>query len=166
MKSWIKEIIWFVGTLVVAYLIFDPGLTFNLQESTIDINVHDTYFVMEGSHILILITVALFFVVYLTRILVYRLKNRTVNILFLIANFLQVLSLIGIINLLGVFIDMAGTTVYPPLSGPDVMHSNDDRFKALYHTLIIVTVVLAVFDVFVLYKTIILYKKAKQANLN
>ena len=162
MKGWVKEIIWFVATLVVAYLIFDPGLTFNIKDATVDVNVHDTYFVMEGFHILMLVTVALFFLVYFIRMLIYRFNNRTVNLLFLIANLLQVLSLAGIINLLGVFIDMAGTTLYPPLSGPDVIHSNDDRFKALYYSLIVIALLLAVFEVFVIYRTITFYRKKKQ----
>jgi heme/copper-type cytochrome/quinol oxidase subunit 1 len=166
MKSWVKEIIWFVGTLIVAYLLCDPYLTFNSLESTVDINVHDTYFVVASLHILILIVVVVFFIVYLIRMLIYRFRNLAANSIFIVANALQVLIFIGLTNVAKSVIDMAGTTVYPPLSGPDVIHSNDDRFKPLYYTLIIITVVLSVFELFVVYKTVIHYRKSKQATLN
>lgn len=165
MNKWLKEVLWFLGTLIVSYLIFDPGFTFNLKEATVDINVHDTYFVIEGFHVLVLITTTLFFFVYLVRMLMCRFKNLAVNILFQIANLLQILSLIGIINLLGTFIDMAGTTVYPPLSGPNVIHSTEE-YKPIYYILISLQVLLFALEIFTFYKTISLYRKSKFISRN
>lgn len=157
MKPWVKEVLWFVGTFVVAYLLFDPSLSFDFAESTVDINVHDTYFVIEGSHILILITIACFFAIYLCRMLIYRFKNFAVNIIFMVANALQVLSLVGIANMVKAFLDMFPEQGYYISQSPE-------GFKPLYYTLIILSVLLAALEVFTLYKTITLYRKTKTSS--
>jgi len=159
----VKEIIWFLGTCIIAYLIFDPGLTFNFQDSNIDINIHDTYFVISSLHVLILFIITLGFIVYLLRMLSYKFKNLTVNIIFLIISSLKILCFYSILKMVRAFIEMAGTTVYPPLSGPNIVHANN-KFEPLYNTLLFIEVILIIFEIFVVYKIITIYRKKQQEN--
>ena len=93
---------WLIGVLILV-LILDI-LIFGIHNlhpsSTLDINVHDTYFVIANSYFLIFIGTLLFFGVYLIRMLRRNFKNRIANLIFLISN----LSLILILSYLTSYI--------------------------------------------------------------
>src|SRR6187551_2157277 len=48
MKIKTKEIIWPIGILIISFILFNPSLKIDnfTKESNVDINIHDTYFVV------------------------------------------------------------------------------------------------------------------------
>jgi len=105
----IKEIFWLIGTaifaLIIIFLIFDldslsPG-------STMDINIHDTYFIMPTSYFVVLLLILIFFGVYLIRMLRRNFKNKSANVIFLIVNILLVIKLTQTIYILNAFAQSA-----------------------------------------------------------
>ena len=121
-----KEIIWLAGTflfiLIVGFSFF--GLA-NTDDSVLDINVHDTYFVILNRDVFILSTIFILFFVYLIRMLKETFKNLIVNIIFLTSNTLVILILTQIISIVDSFAKISGTTEYPPLSGGTVEHTGN-----------------------------------------
>lgn len=99
-----KEIFWVIGiiifALIIIFLIFDldslsPG-------STINLNIYDTYLVMPVSFIVVLLLILIFFGVYLIRMLKGNFKNRSANIIFLIANIFLIIKVTQTIYMLKV----------------------------------------------------------------
>lgn len=118
-----KEIFWLIGTtifvLLLTTLIFGiDGLT---SDSTLDINVHDTYYVITNFHVILLLGVLVFFAIYLVRTLRRNFKNLTANLILMISTILLILVLIGIDSILDALIRQTTSwTIYPPLSAGEV----------------------------------------------
>ena len=98
-----KEIYWLVGTIIIVVIltlvIF--GLDGFKSDSTLDLNIHDTYFVITNFNLIPLIFVFTFFVVYLLRTTRRNFKNITANLILMIVTILFVLvagKLIGILD--------------------------------------------------------------------
>ena len=118
-----KELFWFISTtilvLILNTLIFGfDGLKAN---AALDINIHDTYFVLQNFHFIILLGVLVFFGVYLVRTLRSNFKNLTANLILMIATLLLILVLIGFDSILDAFIRQTTSwSIYPPLSAGNV----------------------------------------------
>lgn len=83
-----KEIYWPFGIsfLIVILYIFTFGLDGLLSNTLLDINIHDTYYVISQTHLLLLIFILIFWLVYLVRMLVNRFQKLMINLIFMIAN--------------------------------------------------------------------------------
>lgn len=87
------------------------------SDSTFDINVHDTYFVIANFHIILILGILLFFGIYLIRTLRRNFKNLTANLILMISTILLIIILNGISTVVETFIQKtSGWTIYPPLS--------------------------------------------------
>ena len=100
-----KEIFWLFGTavlvLVLTLILFGiDGLNI---DSTFDINIHDTYFVIANVHLVLLLFVFIFFKVYLIRVVLNGFKNLTANLVLIIATLLIAVVLGKIIGMLDFF---------------------------------------------------------------
>lgn len=118
-----KEIFWILGTTTVILILYI--LTFGFDglkgSTTLDINFHDTYFLISNFHFIVLLSVIIFFVVYIFRTLYSKYKNLTANVVLMIS----IIFLIIVLTETYSFIDNivkenSGWTVYPPLSASDV----------------------------------------------
>jgi len=146
----IKETVWFVATFVTAYVCYNPSLNFNSQDTSADVNVYDTYFVIEHSIILSGLIVMLFFVVYGIRMVCNRLKNLFVNCIFLITNIFFIAALYYID---GVF-----------KSVQTLQKNNNFQLNSGFSNIIIVIqILLIIFEVFVAAKTISALRRNKKA---
>lgn len=161
MKTLKKEIIWAVILLIISYLIYNPDLSFNSNnKSTIDVNIHDTYFVIESLNILFLIIAVLFFIVYSVRMIVSRLKNSIINGMFLFSNILMIIVVAYIIQITRLLIVEAGWTIYPPLSANIQIHE-DNSMKNIFYIGICIQIFLVITLILVASKTAINIKKAR-----
>jgi heme/copper-type cytochrome/quinol oxidase subunit 1 len=79
MKINLKEVIWFLVPLVVA-LALVGGVGGGFTESTLDLNIHDTYFVIAPLHLYLLLVPFVGFLVFLIRSAFYRFTNTGSNI--------------------------------------------------------------------------------------
>ncbi|WP_435623769.1 hypothetical protein [Flagellimonas sp.] len=100
-----KEVYWLIGTLGLA--IFFTILLFGMDgfdpDATLEINIHDTYFVIANSHFVLLIFILTFFWVYLFRIVRRRFKNLTVNLILLVTTIALILVFGQTISILDAF---------------------------------------------------------------
>ena len=104
-----KEIIWLIATFGISIIICLILLGLNcFSSSTTDINIHDTYFVVEKNELSLLIIKLTFFFVYLTRMIKRKFKNLTANLIFMIANIFMNFSIVGLFSLIKSFARTTG----------------------------------------------------------
>jgi heme/copper-type cytochrome/quinol oxidase subunit 1 len=137
-----KEILWLIGTalfvLILNFSLF--GVDGFKSDSVTDINVYDTYFVIANFHFILLLSVLIFFSVYLSRMLRRNFKNITVNLIFMICGLLSIWILTGIISIINSYIEVTETTEYNlPVTG----NIFDNASTLLYLTLIIIVILIA-----------------------
>ena len=100
-----KEIFWLIGTvglvLVLTLVLF--GLDGFNSDSTFDINIHDTYFVIANIQMVPLIMIFTFFIIYFFRAIRQSFRNTTANLILIIATILFVIVLGKTIGILDFF---------------------------------------------------------------
>ena len=82
------------------------------SDSVTDINVHDTYFVLPNIHFILLLSVLIFFSVYLIRMLKRNFKNLTANMIFIISGLFSIWILTGMISIVNSYIGVTETAEY------------------------------------------------------
>ncbi|WP_417368542.1 hypothetical protein [Flavobacterium beibuense] len=94
MNKYLKETIWFILPFLISVLF--TLLCFGIKvfnENTIDINVHDTYFVLIPFHFVIALGIVFMIMAYSGRVLHHFLKNnRIANYLFIVIQIILILS--------------------------------------------------------------------------
>ncbi len=131
MKNNKTEVIWLISIFIISLLIGSQlfGLK-NFISWGVDINIHDTYFVIDSINSFLSLTFLLIFITFLPKIIIQKFENLFSNFTFLVANgYLIFLTtfLISIMVLLSTTkmptsgVSEKGWTIYPPLtSGPSV----------------------------------------------
>lgn len=156
-----KEIYWLTGVILLIIILKFTilGKDFS-NDSVIDMNLHDTYFVIEKFHVLLFISNLIFFTVYLIRMFTSNFKNIIANLIFLISNISAIICLTQLISFIESVSVIPGSVEYPPLSGGTIEVNGND-FGFFITTLITLQIVLIFFQSFVSYKTAIYYKHKK-----
>lgn len=160
-----KETYWLIGTtilvLILNTLIF--GIDGLKTDSTLDINIHDTYFVIANFHFILLLGVLVFFGIFLVRTLRRNFKNLTANLILMISTILLILVLIGIDSILDALIRQTTSwTIYPPLSAGEVepdFEPKENNLGILSSVLFFIQIFLLIFLAFCGYKTGRNYKR-------
>lgn len=154
-----KEIYWLIG-IIIFILIFNftiLGIDC-LSDATIDINVHDTYFIIAKVHFFVLFTFLIFYFIYFIRMLRRNFKNLIANLFFLTVNIFVIILITQIISFINSISEITGKTEYPPLSGGAVEHKGNE-FGFFSNSLLIFQILLIIFQSYVCYKTAINYKQ-------
>ncbi len=137
-----KEIFWLIGTvlfvLILNFLLF--GIDGFKSEPNIDINIHDTYFVIANFHFILLLSMLIFFVVYLLRMLRRNFKNLTANLIFMVTGLLNIWFLTGIISIINSYIEVTEITEYN-LPFTNNMFNNVATILYLIQLIIVVLIV-------------------------
>lgn len=127
------------------------------SDSTLNINIHDTYFVIANVHIMLLFSVQIFFGVYLFRTLKRNFKNLTANLILMVSTILLILVLIRIESIVDALIQQTSSwTIYPPLSAAEnisEIEPNESDFKILANVLFLIQIVLLIFLTYCGFKT-------------
>jgi hypothetical protein len=154
----LKPIITEVIILIIIYIVarlFVPLLAGNIWggNSALDINVHDTYFVINQSIIATLIfTTPVFLmvvtVIYLIKEGFYRYKRKLPNLILIIANFLF-LTVMYPLSVLVNMIQKAGGVLYPPLSAlpktaPPIHDDSNTAYTTMPALIIIFMLILVI----------------------
>ena len=161
-----KEFLWLAGTLsavfVLSIVLFGfEGFSTN---TSLDINLYDTYYVVPNQHFVSLISVLCFFAVYLVRGFIGKFKNAVVNVVLMISTILMIVVLMGIYTYVETLIQQSGWTIYPPLSTlaiePEV-NTDHSYLEILSNGLFFIIVIKLFFLSFVGFKTGEIYVKSK-----
>ncbi len=120
-KKVLIELAFIAGALVPVclFILVTAGPSFFSSDS-IDIPVHNTYFVFSVSTVIIKLWIIAYFVLNLTRQIWLRFQNIQANSFLIAGSCLLILVLsfyIMILNDAGTVVTSEGWTVYPPLSG-------------------------------------------------
>ncbi|MGQ3085906.1 hypothetical protein [Flavobacterium sp.] len=109
MSKWLKEALWLFGFLVLpAWYVLGGGIS-----QTFDINVHDTYFVIEAPVLAVIFILPLLVIVYFIRVIVGRFNNAIATSIFMIATIFLVVYFSYIIEYIGIFNSQAGWNINP-----------------------------------------------------
>ena len=156
-----KEIYWLIGTILFILIFNFTFLGIDcLGDSTIDINVHDTYFVITKIHFFVIFTFLIFYAIYLIRMLRRLFKNLTANLVFLILNIFAIILISQIISFSESFAEVAGKTEYPPLSVGNIEHKGNN-FGSLSYYLLFTQILLIIFQTFISVKTGLYFKQKR-----
>ena len=107
-----KEILWILASLLIA-IISSLLLGFD-GNSSIDINIHDTYFVLERWTVITLLFCLSLSIIFVVRCFAFRFRRIPANVILLMA-------LAGLVYIFWILSNLfsglnSGWTVYPPLS--------------------------------------------------
>ena len=148
-----KEIYLLIGTILFILIFNFTFLGIDcLGDSTIDINVHDTYFVIAKIHFFVIFTFLIFYAIYLISIMRRLFKNLTANLVFLILNVFAIILISQIISFSESFAEVAGKTEYSTLSGGNIEHKGYN-FGSLSNFLLFIQILLIIFQTFIGVKT-------------
>ena len=110
------------------------------SDSTFDINIHDTYFVIANFHFILLIGVLVFFGIYLVRTLRKNFKNLTTNLILMISTIILIVIINGISSIVENLIQQSsGWTIYPPLSAGIALEQIEQEAKLKNNNLNIIS---------------------------
>ena len=116
-NKYFAEILWFCTPFLMVLVLLKFDIS---EESTIDINIHDTYCVMRNIDILYTLSILSGFIIMLIRLLISGFKNNLRNVNFLIYAFAFILLWTLFISLHDMLSNQGGWTIHPPSSGmPD-----------------------------------------------
>ena len=153
--------------LILNTLIF--GIDGLKSDSTLDINVHDTYFVIANFHFILLLGVLVFFGIYLIRTLRRNFKNLTANLILMISTILLIIVLNGISTIVENFIQLtSGWTIHPPLSAGEGIEQIEEEIEPkennlgiLFSIIFYTQILLLIFLAFCGFKTGLNYKRTE-----
>lgn len=156
---------WFIGTIVLILIlnfIFFGSDAFS-ADTTIDLNIHDTYFVIANMYFVLPLSIFLIFGIYLVRTLRSNFENLTVNIILIISITLLILVITTTNSIISVLIQQnAGWTINPPLSAGVVDHDiepNENYLGVLKNATYGTQILLLILLTFCGFKTGLNYKR-------
>ncbi|MEL4307607.1 hypothetical protein [Joostella sp. CR20] len=166
-----KEIFWFVGTITVALIlnIIIFGIDRLQSGSSIDINIHDSYFILPSIHFIALLGIFVFFITYLIRTFNKSFKNLTSNLILMISTIFLILILNEIKSIIDIFsLQTSNWSISLPLSTNNAIDQIDQNPESKENYLDILSsfifyflILLMVFLAFCGFKTGMNYKKFK-----
>lgn len=118
-----KELYWLIGTLVHTLILnfaFFGSKGFKM-DSVVDLNIHDTYYLIGTIYVAFVLSVFVFFVVYLIRTLHRNFKNMIANIILMGSIMLFILAFTFINSIIAAVIQQnTGWSIHPPLNAGSI----------------------------------------------
>ena len=166
LKPIITEVI-ILAPIYIATRLSGPFLTASWGgNSALDINLHDTYFVIDRSVINIPVFLMLTTIIYLIKEGFYRYKRRLQNLILIIANFLFLIVVYPFSVLLNM-IPKPGWTIYPPLSAlPKAEPPYEQKMENTLYAIKQGTLIVIIIFMLILVITAILIGKNWNSNKN
>ena len=126
-------------------------------DSNLDINIHDTYFIIANFHFILLLGALIFFGIYFVRTLRRKFENLIANLILMVSTILLVLILIEIASILDALTrQTTGWTIYPPLRAGEIvpeLEPKENNFGILSNVLFFIQIILLTFLAYCGFKT-------------
>ena len=139
-----KELYWLVGTsvgvIMISILLF--GVQVLQLNGTLAMNLHDTYFAVSNSHLLMLTAGWVFFWVYLVRMFGSRFRNITANSIFIVNGIFCIIILSLVIKPLNEYALSTGAGAHNLPINEDILNGFSLALS-FFRIMIMVLVVLA-----------------------
>lgn len=135
------EIIWLTVSLGFTFLLSLFLFGRNFLSDTIDIHLHDTYFVIAPFHILLSIFLLVTFIVYFIKEFRNSFRQTFSNWILIVIGLMLVIALTFLIKTFSQFFT-GGWTLYPPLSAlgpdkiPELTHDSVTKFITSFFTVV------------------------------
>lgn len=150
-----REVLWLAISLGLTMLLGLLLLGRHFLTGTLDIHVHDTYFVIAHSQILLPMFFSVTFIVYFTKGFRNSFKWTLSNWILIVTGLILIITLTFLIEIFSQFFT-GGWTLYPPLSalGPDKVPelTQDPVAKFVTNVLTVVQVVVLLMLLFAAYR--------------
>lgn len=161
-KRLIWEILFSLIAIITSLFVFHFafGLTNFGTESVIDIDVYDTYFVIQKRELFPLFSLIFLYVSYFAKICIQKFKNRQSLWIFSIISLITILIYPSILSFVKSLSTEPGWVVYPPLSAEKV-EIKENIFTRIYPKIYYSYIITTLFNAFVFFKLGRLYYKHK-----
>ncbi|UZR99495.1 hypothetical protein [Chondrinema litorale] len=150
-----QEIIWLASTitfvLILIAVILDKDV-FSLN-SSISIQIHDAYYVINNLYVAIPIGVFLMFGVYFIRVLKSNYSDLTIDLIFLASLLLLMLSVFNLKMFVTSMEELSGGVGFPPLNQNYIEEPIESPFGLIENILSIFLLVLSLILIYSGYKT-------------
>ena len=134
-KEIFSELGWFTAVLIAVFLIAGLVFQFNLSNGTLDIHLHDTYFVVSKTMIFIALFLLTTFIFYFIRTIRFRFAKTWTNAILLLSGLLLIILITFVNKEVTKVAPAFGWTMYPPLSAlPDI--SEEPKLNPLWALII------------------------------
>jgi hypothetical protein len=154
MKKYLIELGWLIGTAFISYVL-SSMLSANFS---VDVNLLDTYLVIDFKYFCIVFFIFLTTVVYLTRAVVTTFRDILVNVILLISNLFSMTIITGLTFFM---FKIGGQTLYPPLSRlPETVSA--EGLGPFFYLMLLLSISLFALNLFVGYRIYRLLKSAKK----
>lgn len=151
MKQSLRELVYIIVTILVCLITYFLFLRFAGLNGSIDINFHDTYVIFKSHHLIFIYLILFTFIVYVIRIITIRFSSIISNCIFMLSNLLIIGSLIFCL----IFsYQLAGRTLYPPLSAIPAQIKNTSYLGISWYMMLAFTIALILFEVWVIKLTL------------
>jgi len=155
MKQSLREFAYITVTILACLITYFMFLGFAGLNSSIDINFHDTYFIFQSLQLIFIYLIFFTFIVYLIRVITIKFSSIVSNCIFMLSNILVISSLV--FGLMFSY-QLAGRTLYPPLSAVPVEINSSSGLGSSWYIMLCLCIALILLEVWVLKLTI---KKAR-----
>lgn len=140
-----------MSVIIIVLIFIAIGLS-AIEDSALDINIHDTYFVVDNFQMVVLGCVFLFFFIYLIKVLFGNFKNNFDNIAFTVAIVLMIF-LISQVTLVFNSLIIHYEEMIPSLQNTSSVGSTTkDTFSVLSNSMLVFQLIFILLGLFVSYK--------------
>lgn len=161
-KQLTREFTYLFSSIIIVLIAFHFrfDLTNFKQESVLDINLHDTYFVIEKIELLSLFALIFLYIIYLIKVVIEKFKNNLTLWIYSIISLILIIIFPSLLSFVKSLAVEPGWIVYPPLSAPESqVEVKKNMFNTIYTILYYIYIIVTISGIVGVFKLGRVYKR-------